>query len=247
MAPNVCWVSSETCRSASHAEGNRGIDEIAPVPVVAVVQMRGVVERQPHAFKRDQAVRELVLDRLEFARSAGRTAFAPWHNRPRGRKPRARRRSARATSVELGLEQPVIEKRGRQIDTARRRVLSGGPRKVPRRPSPGSPPARRRVRRGSTTVTADASTDDDEVCAACGDFDKAQQSAGAVHPTSSIGARALASGSSAPNENATRAVPVMQPVEQINRGFGVDRRTATDWPAPPTTSAPDRRRGRVRP
>ena len=35
--------------------------------IAAIMQMGGVIERQPHAFERDQAIGELVLDRLEFA------------------------------------------------------------------------------------------------------------------------------------------------------------------------------------
>src|SRR6202012_5245149 len=40
-------------------ESNGGIDEIAPIPVPAIVQMRGMVERQAHTFECDQAVRKL--------------------------------------------------------------------------------------------------------------------------------------------------------------------------------------------
>ena len=134
--PNVCWVSSETCRSASHAEGNRGIDEIAPIPVVAIVQMRGVVERQPHAFKRDQAVRELVLDRLEFAdRLAELLSLLGIVDRQV--ESRARGAVRPRHQHQLGLEQPVIEKRGRQIDTARRRVFQSDLVKSPGAHRPG--------------------------------------------------------------------------------------------------------------
>ena len=48
-------------------EGNSCVGEIAPVSVTLVVQMRRMIERTSHALKRDEAVGELVLDRLELA------------------------------------------------------------------------------------------------------------------------------------------------------------------------------------
>src|SRR5450631_66889 len=47
-------------------ESNGGVDEIAPILVLAIMQMRGMIERQTHAFERDQAIRKLVLDRLKL-------------------------------------------------------------------------------------------------------------------------------------------------------------------------------------
>src|ERR1700674_543279 len=48
-------------------EGSRRIGEIAPVAVIAIMQMCRMIKREPHALKCDQAVGELVLDRLELA------------------------------------------------------------------------------------------------------------------------------------------------------------------------------------
>jgi len=49
------------------AKGHGSVGEIAPVCVAAVMQTRGVVERELHAFERNETVCELVLDRLEFS------------------------------------------------------------------------------------------------------------------------------------------------------------------------------------
>ena len=49
------------------AERRRGGAEVAPVRCACIERGRGMLERQAHAFERDQAVRELVLHRLEPA------------------------------------------------------------------------------------------------------------------------------------------------------------------------------------
>ena len=49
------------------AEGNRAIGEIAPIAVTNVVQPGRMIQDQADAFERDEAVREFVLDRLEFS------------------------------------------------------------------------------------------------------------------------------------------------------------------------------------
>ena len=49
------------------AEGNGAIGEIAPVAVASVVQPGRMIQNEAGAFERDEAVGELVLDRLEFS------------------------------------------------------------------------------------------------------------------------------------------------------------------------------------
>ncbi|GCC44129.1 hypothetical protein chiPu_0028246, partial [Chiloscyllium punctatum] len=48
-------------------ERRRAIGKISPVGIAAIMQSGGVIEDQPDAFERDQAICQLVLDRLELA------------------------------------------------------------------------------------------------------------------------------------------------------------------------------------
>ena len=48
-------------------KGNGRIGEIAPVLVAKIMQMRRMIKRKSDALKGDQAIGELVLDRLELA------------------------------------------------------------------------------------------------------------------------------------------------------------------------------------
>jgi hypothetical protein len=48
-------------------EGNRAVGEITPVAVAPIVQAGRIIQDEPGAFERDKAIRELVLDRLEFS------------------------------------------------------------------------------------------------------------------------------------------------------------------------------------
>ena len=48
-------------------EGNRAIGEIAPIAVAPIMEASRMIQNEPGAFESDEAIRELVLDRLEFS------------------------------------------------------------------------------------------------------------------------------------------------------------------------------------
>jgi len=47
-------------------EGHRTIDKVSPVAVAPIMQACCMIQNESDTFKRDEAVCELVLDRLEF-------------------------------------------------------------------------------------------------------------------------------------------------------------------------------------
>ena len=114
------------------AEGNRAIGEIAPVAVASVVQPGGMIQNEADAFERDEAVRELVLDRLEFSDRLPElvTLLGVIHGqfeRPPGRAVRARERG------DAGNPQQVVDPRVVDRQEARRRAYRARSRQAPRR------------------------------------------------------------------------------------------------------------------
>ena len=133
MAPNVCWVSSETRRSASPPKATAAIGEIAPVAVASVVQPGRMIQDEADAFERDQAVGELVLDRLEFSDRLPElvTLLGVVHGqleRPPGRAMCPRQQ------CDLGLEAEIVEIGRLQAEEASAVPNSAEPRRDPRRP-----------------------------------------------------------------------------------------------------------------
>src|SRR5437899_3232835 len=90
-------------------EHDRAIGEIAPIAVVQIVQLRRMVENQTDAFEGNEAIGELVLDRLEFSNRLAELVtllHVVGHQleSPSGGAMRTRRQR------QLALEQEIVEK-----------------------------------------------------------------------------------------------------------------------------------------
>ena len=205
--------------------------------------MRRVIEREPHAFKGDQAVGELVLDGLEFSdRLPELVALLGVVDDELESAPRRAVRARRERK--LGFEQQIVQRGRFQLNDGRwRRVQSNSK-------SPQAPMARVGSRStpdtpNSTTASAAFPTVTRRCVQLAGDFDEPKYAARAFVRNSDRAC--IGSGSSATEGKRHARLTGMHFFEQVDGGFGAAARQRRDWRARPTTSARGTRRGQVRP